>query len=75
MTNGIARLGNGILISRVTGATDLAPSYIGYATNWLPLAKVQPEVGQKIIEFYLNHKPAPGPKELARLLLYARASR
>ena len=65
--NGIARLGGGILLSRVTGTTELTPSYVGAPTNWLPLTKVNPDVREAIVAFYLNYKPLPGPNELAKL--------
>ena len=66
--NGIGRLGNGILASRITGDTRLAPTYIGFATNWLPLAAVNPGVSDTILPFYRNYKPNPGPRELATLI-------
>ena len=69
--NGIGRLGGGILVSRVTGTTELKPSYIGYASAWLRVAKADPEAAQLIVDHYLNYRPAPGPRVLAELILYA----
>jgi len=75
VTQGIARLGNGILLSRITGATDLKPGYTGYATNWLPTAKYDPGVREAIMPFYLNYVKAPGPKVLAQLLRFVKETR
>ncbi|MDQ1256591.1 MAG: hypothetical protein QG656_1189 [Candidatus Hydrogenedentes bacterium] len=69
VTNGIGRLGGGILVSRITGTTELEPSYIGQATNWLPLATVNPAVKDTILAFYQNYKPNPGPSDLATLIV------
>ena len=73
--NGIARRGDGILISRITGTTELEPGYLGAPTNWLPLSNYDPETGKRIIAFYLNYKATPSPNELARLLLHAKSAR
>ena len=77
---GFARRTDGILFAQITGGTSLAPSYIGFASKWLCLTalpslpeEAQPLAGQlrqNIVAYYLNHKPAPAPLELAQLLLY-----
>jgi hypothetical protein len=77
---GFARRTDGILFAQITGGTNLAPSYIGFASKWLCLTELpslseeaQPLAGQlrqNIVAFYLNHKPTPAPLELAQLLRY-----
>lgn len=73
VTNGFARLGGGVLVSRITGQPD-GPEplhYIGGVTRWLALAEFIPGVRDPIVEFYLNYKPVPSPLELSQLILYA----
>jgi hypothetical protein len=77
---GFARRTDGILFAQITGGTNLAPSYIGFASKWLCLADLPglPEeakpladqLRQNIVAFYLNYKPTPAPLELAQLLRY-----
>lgn len=75
VTHGFGRLGNGILLSRITGTTELAPSYVGGPAKWLLLEEVDPAVREPIRAFYLNYKPTPAPLELSRLMRCGQASR
>jgi len=70
VVNGFARRDDGILISRITGTTELKPSYIGLPSNWLPLAQYDPEVGKRITQFFLRYKASPSPLGLAQLVLH-----
>jgi hypothetical protein len=73
VTNGFARLGGGILTSRITGQPD-GPDprhYIGSVTRWLALAEYVPELRDSIVDFYLNYRPVPSPLELSQLILFA----
>jgi hypothetical protein len=67
--NGFGRRTDGILISRITGKTDLTPSYLGEPTFWLPTAKAAPEVRTRIVNFYLMYRPKPSPLGIAQLML------
>ena len=69
VTNGLARLGGGILFGNVTGTPNSRPGYVGEAARWLYLAQFNPEVQNRVLPFYLNYKPTPGPRELSRLIL------
>ncbi len=68
---GVARRDDGILISRINGAADLSPDYIGAPSKYLPLARVNSEVRDRIVTFYLRYRPSPAPIELAQLVRYA----
>lgn len=70
--NGFARLGGGILLGDITGSGRSDPHCVGDATRWLALGRINPEIHERIIQFYLRYKPIPGPRELSRILLYAR---
>ena len=70
--NGIARLGNGILLGDITGKPTSKPNYVGHATNWLPLAKVNAELRDRLVPFYLNYQATPGPCEMSSLMLYGK---
>ena len=72
VTNGFARLGDGILVSRITGTTELPPSYVGNPARWLAIAEVCPEIREPILAFYLNYRSTPNPSELALLMRYAK---
>lgn len=68
VTLGMGRLGGGILFGNVTGTPDSKPDYVGDASRWLVLAGVDPAVKERIVAFYLNYRPTPGPHDLACLL-------
>lgn len=71
VTQGLARRGDGILISRINGEAGLSPDYIGAPSKYLPLARVNAEVRDRIVPYYLRYRPNPAPIELAHLLRYA----
>ena len=68
--NGFARRDDGILFGSITGSPKSSPDLIGYAVNYLPLAQADPEVGRRIVKYYLNYKPKPASLDMAGLLLY-----
>lgn len=70
--NGPARREDGILLTSITGGTALDPSYIGYPVNYLPLAKIDPEIGKRIAAYYLNYRPTPQALDLAGLIRFVR---
>ena len=70
--NGPARRADGILLTSITGGAVLDPSYLGYPINYLPLAKVEPEIGKRITAYYLNYRPSPQALDLAGLIRFVR---
>jgi hypothetical protein len=71
VTNGLGRLGGGVLLGNVTGAANSNPAYIAYPAYWLAFGHAVPEVRTRILDFYLNYIPTPGALDLALLLKYA----
>lgn len=67
-TNGIARLGNGILMGSVTGDPKYQPSLAQSPDGWLVPAWRIPEARDQLVTFYLNHVPTPAPLDLATLI-------
>lgn len=66
--NGIARLGDGVLLGSVTGDPKSNPSLASSPEGWLEPARVMPEVRDRIVTFYLNYVPTPGALDLATLI-------
>lgn len=70
VTQGIGRLGDGVLLVDVGGLPASKPENIGLAATWLQLAPYAPEVRKRIVPFYLQHKRVPRPWELACLIRF-----
>jgi len=68
--NGFGRRTDGVLFGDVTGSPASKPGYVGLTARWLMLAATAPELRERILPFYLNHRPTPAPLELALLLRY-----
>ncbi len=70
--NGIARLGDGVLLGSVTGNPKSNPAHASSPKGWLEPSRVVPEVKDAIVAFYLNYIPTPGPLDIAVLLRYVK---
>jgi hypothetical protein len=68
--NGVARRDDGILLGNVTGNPDSNVAHVASPEGWFPPSVVQPEVKDRLVAFYLNYLPSPGPLDLAVLLRY-----
>ena len=73
--NGFARRDDGILFGTITGSPKSSPDLIGYAVNYLPIAQADPEVGRRIVNYYLNFRPKPAALDMVGLLLYKKQQR
>lgn len=69
--NGIARRDDGMLYGDVTGNPRSNPTYVSSPYGWLHAVPVVPEVKDRLLDFYLNYQPSPGPLDFAYLLKYA----
>ena len=69
--HGIARRNDGILFGNVTGSPKSNPAHVSSPDGWLAPASVEPEVKDRLVDFYLNYQPLPGPLDLATLRQYA----
>ena len=67
---GFGRRTDGVLYGDVTGNPASSPGYVSLPARWLMLADTAPEVRDRIVPFYLNHRPTPSPLDLALLLRY-----
>ena len=67
--HGLARLGGGMFLGDITGNAYSKPERIRFISNWLPLAKYDPDIKKEVVSFYLNYKPDPQPIELGQLIL------
>ena len=67
---GFGRRTDGVLFGDVTGNPGSKPGYVSLPARWLMLAGTAPEVRDRIVPFYLNHRPTPSPLDLALLLRY-----
>jgi hypothetical protein len=75
VTQGVGRLGDGVLLGDVGGSPTSKPERVSStAVMWLQLVPYAPEVRERIVPFYLNHKPAATPWELAYLIRYGAAN-
>ncbi len=71
--DGYARRADGILMTSINGTGAYEPgSHIGIAARWLPLAVYEPQLRDRILTYYLNYRPKPGPLDLALLLRYGK---
>ncbi|HPO16774.1 MAG TPA: hypothetical protein PLI09_25275 [Candidatus Hydrogenedentes bacterium] len=69
--NGYMRRADGILMTSINGMGAYEPSsHIGIASRWLPLATYEPQIRDRILTYYLNYRPTPGPLDLALLLRF-----
>jgi len=71
VTQGLGRLGHGVILGNVTGTAESNPAYIAYPAYWLAFGRAVPEARERILDFYLNYIPTPGALDLALLLKYA----
>jgi len=67
---GFAHRNDGILYGRITGTPELGPDYVALPSRWLPLARFEPAVRSRILDFYLKYQGKPGPLDIADLLLW-----
>jgi len=70
VTQGFARLNNGVLFGNITGNPKSNPSLAQIPARWLILTPLAPKVYQRISEFYLKYVEKPGPLDLAMLIRY-----
>jgi hypothetical protein len=68
--NGVARRDDGVLLGNVTGNPDSNPAHVASPEGWFPPSAVLPEIKNRLVAFYLNYLPSPGPLDLAVLLHY-----
>lgn len=68
--NGVARREDGILLGNVTGNPDSNPAHVASPEGWFPPSDINPEIKDRLVAFYLNYLPSPGPLDLAVLLHY-----
>ncbi len=69
--NGIARRNDGILYGNVTGSPGSNPNHVSHPYGWLHAVPAVPEVKDRLLDFYLQYQPSPGPLDFAYLLTYA----
>jgi hypothetical protein len=74
VTQGIARLGDGVLLGDIAGSASSKPEVIGIATNWLQLAPYARDVREPIVTFQLRYKPTARPIDMAYLIRYGSAN-
>jgi hypothetical protein len=67
-TNGVARLGDGILMGSITGDPKYQPSLAQGPDGWVVPAWRIPAARELLVSFYLNHLPTPAPLDLATLI-------
>lgn len=70
--NGLARLGDGVFLGNVTGDPKSNPALASSPKGWLDPCRVVPEVKDRIVAFYLNYRPTPGPLDIAVLIRYVK---
>jgi hypothetical protein len=73
VTQGMGRLGDGVLLGDVGGLPSSSPAMLGVPTIWLQLAPYAPEVREPIIQFYLRHVPKPRHIDIAYLIRFGAA--
>lgn len=73
VTERLGRLGDGVLLGDVGGLASSKPQQIAIAAMWLQVAPYSPEVRDRIVPFYLKHRPVPQPWELAYLIRFGNA--
>ncbi|HWB53810.1 MAG TPA: right-handed parallel beta-helix repeat-containing protein, partial [Tepidisphaeraceae bacterium] len=56
ITDGWARLGNGVLFGDINGSPRSNPAFVVDPAGWLPLAAYDPAVKAHILPFYLDYK-------------------
>ncbi len=72
VTQGFARLNNGMLFGDVCGNPKSNPIYVQLPARWLRLTPHSKEVYDRIADFYVQYQPKPGPLDLALLLRYSK---
>ncbi len=70
VTNGLARLGNGVFLGDITGNPYSKPERIRFISNWLPLAEYDPRIAKEVVSFFLNYRPNPDPIALSSLIVF-----
>jgi hypothetical protein len=75
ITQGIGRLGDGVLMGDVGGTAAGNPNRLGIASTWLQLAPYAPEVREPIVAFYLKRVPKPRHIDIAYLLRFGGATK
>ncbi len=68
VTQGFARLNNGVLFGDITGNPNSSPGLVQIPGRWLRLVPFAPEVRDRLAEFFLKYQPAPSPLDLALLI-------
>lgn len=68
VTQGFARLNNGVLFGNVTGTPGSNPSLVQIPARWLRMTPIAPAVYGRVAEFYRKYVPNPGPLDLALLI-------
>jgi hypothetical protein len=69
---GAARLGGGVLTSRITGRYDAPASHVGAPAHfWLRLARWEPEIGEAVVASHTRYPLSRGPLAQANLIAYA----
>ncbi len=66
--SGFGQRTDGVLGGCVTGLSG-DPSHAASPAKWIFLGEANPDVRERIVAFYLNYVPVPGPLDIARLLL------
>jgi hypothetical protein len=67
-TNGVARLGDGILMGSITGDPKYQPSLAQSPDGWVVPAWRTPAARELLVSFYLNYLQTPAPLALATLI-------
>ncbi|HOJ59529.1 MAG TPA: hypothetical protein PK878_04525 [bacterium] len=70
VTQGFARLNNGVLFGEITGNPGSNPDLVQIPGRWLRLSPFAPEVRERLAAFFLKYKPAPSPLDMALLIRY-----
>jgi hypothetical protein len=75
VTQGLGRLGDGVLLGDVGGSATSKPGQVSSTVAmWLQLAPYDVQVRERILPFYLNYRPVATPWELAYLIRYGAAN-
>ncbi|MFB3787735.1 MAG: family 43 glycosylhydrolase [bacterium] len=70
VTQGFARLNNGVLFGDITGNPGSNPDLVQIPGRWLRLSPFAPEVGDRLADFFLQYQPNPSPLDLALLIRF-----
>ena len=70
VTQGLARLNNGVLFGEVNGNPKSSPSLVQIPGRWLHLTPFVPEVYDRIALYLRTYQAKPSPLDLALLLRY-----